>query len=248
MSDDEDYIDVRPWPVAELVGQLVASVAVARRGMMEYDEGAEPFEAETDRFELESWAKLELGSWLVADELPILEAPVGQLTYDQELHCNARLTVASTIAWALRAGDIDDLPIRPNGAVEHQTVEWAPGPWTPVRNVVGRARLRSDDQLAAEVERWEVIVWRCELADASVPPDADAPTLDETIAEIEATGLLDVTDGDIALEDGTRFGSLKPEDIDELADVAAIRLQTLNWICGYGASPLTAPDVIGDDE
>jgi hypothetical protein len=52
MTDEIDFIDIQPWPVAEQLGHLVASVAIARRGMMEMDDASDPFEVETDRFEL----------------------------------------------------------------------------------------------------------------------------------------------------------------------------------------------------
>lgn len=241
MTDETDFIDIQPWPVAEQLGHLVASVAIARRGMMEMDDASDPFEVETDRFELESWARLELGAWLAAEDFTILEVPVGQLSIEQEETCDQRLLAASTIAWAVRAGEVVHLPVVADGAAESATVEWAPGPWTPVRNVQNSLHLRADEELAAERERWEIILWRSELFEDPAMAEEDRRALQEAVAEIEEGNLLATVDNDISLDDGKPFSTLAPEQLDDVTAVAAVRLQTLNWVCGFGESPATAP-------
>jgi hypothetical protein len=248
MTDETDFIDIQPWPIAEQLGHLMASVAIARRGMMEMEDASDPFEVETDRFELESWARLELGAWLTAEDFAILEVPVGQLSFEQEETCDQRLLAASTIAWAVRAGEVDHLPVLADGAAESATVEWAPGPWTHVRNVQNTLRLRSDEELAAERERWEIIRWRSELFEDPAMAEEARRVLQEAVAEIVEGNLLATVDNDIALDDGKPFSTLAPEQLDDVGAVATVRLQTLNWVCGFGDSPVTAPLFLDEED
>ena len=242
MNDDrDDYIDIQPWPVAELIGQLTAHVAIGRRGLIESDPDTDGFERETDRFELDAWAKLELTSWLTADQLAILEAPLDSLNPDQLDRCEDALVVASSIAWCTRVESESRLPIVTDGGPEQRTIAWSPRPWTPIRNVLKGIRVRSDETLAAERERWELLHWRCHLFTEESDLDEDRKALRDTIRELQGQDLLGHNDADLILEDGTPFSDLDDDTLDEIASQSEIRLRALNWVCGFGDTPATAP-------
>src|SRR5688572_11204865 len=98
---DEDSIDIRPWPVIELIGRAVVLVSVARRGMLEVDTERDVFDLETDRFDLLTWTRTELQNWISDAELNLLNKPVGELNDDDLAECDDALIGASTVGWAL---------------------------------------------------------------------------------------------------------------------------------------------------
>src|SRR5680860_1427535 len=111
-----------------MIGQLTAHVAIGRRGLIESDTDTDGFERETDRFELDAWAKLELTSWLTADQIAILEAPLDSLNPDQIDRCEDALVGASSIAWSARVVSESRLPIITDGDPNN---ERSPGPPAP---------------------------------------------------------------------------------------------------------------------
>ena len=245
--DTDEFLDIEPWPPAELVGHLVANVALGRRGLMESDADADVFERETDRFELEAWARLELTAWLDAGESAILSASNGTLSEDQHQRCDEALIMASSIGWALYIVPRSSLPLITDGDPEQRALEWAPGPWTPVRNVVKGTRVRTDEALANERERWELVYWRCGLFEDDSIRTEDEQALRETVKELAETPLIKVDSLDFLLDDGRAFHQLQAEAMDELARQAEVRLRTLNWVCGYGQRPSSAPLYLEED-
>jgi hypothetical protein len=245
-NDNGDYIDINPWPAAELVGQLVTSVAVARRGLIESDEESDIFARETDRIELDAWAKLELSAWMTAEDSRILESPIGELSTDQVERCDDAMIVSSTIAWSIRVAYLKALPLLSTGDPEQKTLDWVPGPWTPVRNMIKGVRVRSDESLAAERERWELVYWRCSLFSDDRSFDDDNLALRETVQEVEEVGSIGVAGGDFAMEDGTPFRNLDGQMLEELRHQSELRLRALNWVCGLGETLESAPLFVDD--
>lgn len=246
--DTEEFIDIQPWPVAELAGQAIAHMSLGRRGMIELDLEADVFERETDRFELEAWARMELIAWLDEQQFCILEAPVGNLNEQQVADSQESLIIGSTIGWALRLVNTDHLSLQAQGDEEIRMLTWVPTPWTPVRSVLKSLRCRSDESLAAERERWELIHWRCTLFAAESDRAEDQAALKETVAEVREMGILATKGDDFALETGEAFSDLSLEELSALESVAETRLRTLNWVCGFGESPTAAPLYLDDDE
>jgi hypothetical protein len=239
--DPNEFVDIQPWPVAELVGHLVTQVALGKRGLIERDDAADPFERETDRFELDAWAKLELTSWLGDEDTRILEAPIGNLSIDDIDRCAGSILVASTIAWTVRGVKDQSIPLPSDGDLEQRALAWAPGPWTPLRQAIGMARARSDEDLAAERERWEVLYWRTTLFEDPVMAEEDRHALQELVEELRAAKSPDVGKNDLVLADGTPITNLDRNALDDLQRETEIRLRTLNWVCGFGESPASAP-------
>lgn len=237
---DDDTLDIQPWPVIELIGRAVALATVARRGMLEVDEERDPFDLETDRFDLATWTRTELQNWITDDELRILNTPVNDLDEDDLGTCDNALVSATAVAWALRAVTAEQLPLPENPEIDEQTLKWAPQPWEKVRSVQSRARLRSDEELATERERWELWYWRATDAE----DDADA--LREVVDETRETGLIPIVDNDFANDAGTPYAALSAEEQDDIAWLAELRLRALNWVCGFGESWESAPLYLDD--
>ncbi len=230
----DDELDIQPWPVLELIGRAVALASVAKRGMMEVDDESDVFSQETDRFELSTWARTELSNWITDSELAVLNAPIGDLSEDQMLLAEEAMYAAGAVAWALRAVNDEQLPLPDKDDFNSSVIVWAPGPWDRVRLLQKRVRLRSDEELAVERERMELWHWRSNN-------EVSAEELAEVVAEVAEAGLITVSDGDFATDDGTPFAAL-PEDVrDDIAWISEQRLRALNWVCGFGDSWETAP-------
>ncbi|HVL24370.1 MAG TPA: hypothetical protein VM450_09795 [Thermomicrobiales bacterium] len=233
--NDENSVDIRPWPAIELIGRAVVLATIARRGMLEVETERDVFDLETDRFDLLTWARTELQNWISDEELRLLNAPVGELNEDDLADCDDALIGASTIAWTIRVVPSEQLPLPQDGIAEEQVLEWAPEPWANVRQLVNRARIRGDVELAAERERWELWYWRATDAD-----DA-SHGLQEVVAEVRESGVMPVADNDLATDGGIAFGTLSPDEQDDIAWLSELRLRSLNWACGFGESWETAP-------
>jgi hypothetical protein len=234
-EDIDDSIEIQPWPVIELIGRGVTLATVARRGMLEVDDERDVFDLETDRFDLSTWVRTELQNWITDDELRILNTSIGELPEDDLAHCDDSLVAATAIAWAVRAVDTPRLPFPEGDELNEQTLAWAPQPWEKVRSRQARARLRSDEELAAERERWEVWYWR------ATEGDEDSAALAGVIDEVRASSLIPTTDGDLDTDDGIPYTRLDEDQQDDIAWVSGLRLRALNWVCGFGESWDAAP-------
>lgn len=239
-AQDDDTIDIQPWPVIELIGRSVALVTVARRGMLEVDDERDEFELETDRFDLVTWARTELQNWITDDELRILNTPTSQLSEEDLASCDDALVSATAIAWTIHAVNEGHLPLPEEGTVDQQTLDWAPSPWEKVRSLQSRARIRSDEELAAERERWEIWYWRA--TDGLDDPEA----VREVAEEIRGSKLIPVVDNDLADDIGRPFGRLSPDEQDDVVWLAELRLRALNWACGFGETWESAPLYLDD--
>lgn len=241
MTDDirpdanDDTIDIQPWPVIELIGRAVTLATVARRGILEVDSERDVFDLETDRFDLSTWSRTELQNWITDDELRILNVSIGDLSDDDLATCDNALVAATAIAWTLRAINVDQLPLPEQGDVDEQTLAWAPQPWEKVRSVQSRARLRSDEELAAERERWELWYWR------STEADDDQGGIEEVVREVAETDLIRLVDGDFADDNGTSWREMSEDEQDDVAWLSEHRLRALNWACGFGETWDSAP-------
>src|SRR5690606_25296855 len=114
-------------------------------GLIETDRETDVFERETDRFELEAWARLELTAWLNESQFRILDLPLGNLSSEQLELTNDGMVIGSTLGWAMYLVKLDALPMQSDGAPEMGILEWSPTPWTPVRNIVKSLKIRTED-------------------------------------------------------------------------------------------------------
>lgn len=241
---DEGFIDIHPWPVQELVGRLVCLTSLGRRGAIEAEALGDLFEAETDRFDLQSWAALELGPWLSTTEDRILRTPVSELTDDDLSACSDALSASCAVAWAVRALPDTTLRLAPDHADQQRVLEWSPGPWRKVRDIAKRARLRGDQDLANEREKWDIVVWRLSLFQEPNDEAVDRAALVEVLAEVSALGNLRTDGADLLTDDGLSFSAMDEGEMTALDHLAALRLRTLNWVCGFGQDWDSAPLIL----
>jgi len=231
--DDDDSIDIQPRPPRELLGRAALLAALGRRGLIEGEADADPMSAETDQFDLQAWARIELGFWTSPEDLHILQAPVGSLIDQEEDYCADALVSASTIGWCIGASS-RSLPLLSDGAPEREVLAWTPAPWTKIRSRVRLVRVRTDDELARERERWELIVWRMSLFTNTANMGDDEAALRDVVVEVESAGLIRCEGGDFATDDGVPFRHLEPDRQEQLDTEATLRLQAMNWVCGFG--------------
>lgn len=232
---DDDSIDIRARPARELLGRVALLAALGRRGLIERETDADPMSLETDQFDLQAWARVELGSWISSEDLHVLQAPVGSLMEEEVEYCVDALISASTIGWCIGAFDYD-LPLVSDGSPEREILAWAPAPWIQLRSRVRLVRARRDEELARERERWELVVWRMSLFTVPDSRNDDDAALRDVIAELEDIGLISCVAGDLATEDGTPFWDLDASQRGQLDAEASLRLHALNWVCGFGTS------------
>ena len=231
--DEDDSIDIQPRPPRELLGRAALLAALGRRGLIEGEADGDPMIAETDQFDLQAWARVELSHWMSPPELHILQAPVGSLVEQEEAYCADALISASTIGWCIGASS-QKLPMLSDGSPEREVLACTPAPWTSIRSRVRLVRLRSDDVLARERERWELIVWRMSLFTNTADIRDDETALNDVVAEVKSVGIISCRDGDFATDDGVPFRDLEPDRREQLDAEAMLRLQAMNWVCGFG--------------
>ena len=231
--DDDDSIDIEPRSPRELLGRAALLAALGRRGLIEAEADDDPMSAETDQFDLQAWTRVELGFWMSPHDLHILQAPVGSLIEQEEAYCADALVSASTIGWCMGVSS-RPLPLLSDGAPEREVLAWTPAPWTTIGSRVRLVRVRTDDELARERERWELIVWRLSLftITASLPDDEAA--LRDVLVEVANAGIIPVSGDDFATDEGQPFRDLEPNRRDQLDAEATLRLQAMNWVCGFG--------------
>lgn len=242
--DDEGFIDIQPWPVQELVGRLVCLTTLGRRGAIEAEVSGDLFEVETDRFDLQSWASLELGPWLSTTEARILRTPVSELSDDDLAACSDALSASCAVAWAVRVLPDTTLRVASDNADELRVLEWSPAPWRKIREIVRHVRPRSDQELANERERWDIMVWRLSLFQHANEEAADRAALAEVVNEVAQAGILPIDGTDLVTDAGLPFSALAEDELAGLEHHAALRLRTLNWVCGFGQDWESAPLIL----
>lgn len=232
---DDDSIDIHIRPARELLGRATLLAALGRRGLIEQGNDADPMSAETDQFDLQAWARVELSPWMSPEDLHVLRAPIGSLIEEEAGYCADALVSASTLGWCIGAFR-DDLPLLSDGAPERQVLAWAPAPWTQLRSRARLVRVRSDDELARERERWELVVWRMSLFTEPDNAQDDQAALRDVVTELQDTPLVGYADGDFAMADGMPFRQLSDAQREQIDAEAILRLAALNWVCGFGSS------------
>lgn len=242
-TDMEDDIEIEPWPPIELVGRAVVLATLARRYAIELgsQEEGDPFDLETQRFDLSAWSRTELASWLTDEELRILQTANGELTSDDADACEDAIVGGVAIMWVLGVLPQASLPWGEDDRLERALLEWAPEPWGNVRPLVKRVQVRSVDDLAFERERWELWYWR-----SSFPEVLDAESLGaiaEAAAEAKEAGLIATRNNDFLVDDRT-FGELDELEHEAIAATSFARLRALNWACGLGKTWESTPLLI----
>ncbi len=242
-TNEQDEIEIQPWPPVELVGRAAVLATLARRYAIELEflESGDPFELETQQFDLSAWARTELATWLTDIELQIIQTENGQMSEDDADVCEDAIVGAVAIIWALGVIPNERLPWGEDDELEQALLDWAPQPWGNVRPLVRKTRLKSDEELAAERERWELWYWRASFPDEL---DADArAAVAEAADEADEVGLIGKRDGDFLVDTRT-YAELDELEREAVVATAYARLRALNWVCGLGETWETTPLLI----
>lgn len=236
---EDDILDIELRPVDQVFRRAVLLATLVRRAAFEKPgpEAGEqdPFERETDRFDLYSWAMKELSNTATADEQSLLRAPVGDLAQEEIDLCLASALPANALMWALGGTSSLGLNDTPESIVE-TLLGWTMGPWDEVGRAAKGQTLRSEELIAFERERWELWYWRATLDESDLDP---GETLHDVVADVAEdaidVGIIDVSERDFAF-DGRPFGSISGDEQERIADLAEGYLIALNWVCGFGSS------------
>jgi len=242
-SDMEDDIEIEPWPPIELVGRAVVLATLARRYAIELEsqEEGDPFDLETQRFDLSAWSRTELTSWLTDEELRILQTANGELTSDDADACEDAIVGGVAVMWALGVLQESNLPWGEDDRLERSLLEWAPEPWGNVRPLVKRVQVRAVEDLAFERERWELWYWRSRFPESLDIESRGA--IAEAAVEATEAGLITARDNDFLVDDRT-FGELDELEHEAIAATSFARLHALNWVCGLGKTWESTPLLI----
>ena len=242
MADDES-IEINLRSPEEVGRRLLALSAVLTRIGLESNAplGGNPDDledAEEERFDLIAWLKDE-GLWTAVSprEAELLATPIGALSFESMAESSWQAERFAALAWAAQLLDeLADFPLQADIA---HVLSRIPSPWDPVADLLASLRLRSDEEVAAELERSDIWLWRSEIEETRrVAPRADLVEIATTIGEVvdegvEAGLLRRAPDGDFLVA-GQPFHRLSEDERSAIAAIAAERLRALNWLRGAG--------------
>ena len=240
-EDDDDSIEINLRSSEEIGRRLVALAAVLTRVGLESNApvGGDPddiADAEDERLDLVAWLHSENASdSLSPSEQSLLETPVGQLPFEAVAGFSWQAERFAVIAWAASLTDI--LPGIHEEANISAPLALIPTPWDSVNDFFAMLELRTDEEVAVELERAEVWLWRAETEEARRTASRDelaeiAEAIAEVVAEGVETRLLErAPDGDF-LVSGKSFHRLSEDVRARIAIIASERLRTLNWLRG----------------
>lgn len=242
---EDDSVEINLRAVSEVVRRAVALITVARRGAIEEASSGVPTEeayaAESDRFELYSWARQVLADAITDSELTMLLAETGSLDGDDIEYCAEALISAEALCWSV--GITVDLPAPafPSDSTIDAMFKWSPGPWQELDRLAAGATFRNELAIAQERERRELWHWRSSLdPDDFKSPETLALAILDTAHEAHDAGLILLSGDDFSLH-GEPFATLASQQIDRIGAIAELQVVALNWVCGYGDSWESAP-------
>ncbi len=241
MSLDDDSIEINLRRPDEIGRRLVALGAVLTRVGLESNApvggAAEDIaDAEEERFDLLAWLRSEIViDSLSLSERALLEAPVGSLPFETVAGFSWQAERFAVVAWTTSL--VDALPDIHQEADINAPLAVVPTPWDNVSGFTATLELRTDEELAAELERAEIWLWRAETEEARRIASRDelaeiAEAIAEVVAEGVETGLLErAPDGDFFVG-GKSFHRLSEDARARIAVIASERLRALNWLRG----------------
>lgn len=240
MADDtigDDELELELRPAAELASRLLILAALLDRLALETAAGGEADDAQAAAFDLREWLKAEaILPAATAREHFILHAVVGTLEEQSILNAPLLAEALVSLAWSLQLGD---LPAFGSPADLAAIVATLPLPWESTRTWLNAQDVRGLDEIAVAREAAEVWEWRLTAeATRRYMGTAELAELELAIRETEADALAHSllspgeTGGFTIM--GRSIAQFARDEIDDLREQAAARLQSFNWICGYG--------------
>lgn len=239
--DDEDSIEINLRSTDEVGRRLIVLGAVLARIGLESNApvggNAEDVEdAEEERFDLIGWLRDEgCAASISPRESMLLNAGVGRLPFEVVAESSWQAERFAALAWAAKLAG--ELPAFPQQANISPMMALVPTPWDSVSEFLAALELRPDEEVAAELERCDVWLWRAEIEEARrVASRSELAEIAEAIAEVVAEGVENglmerAPDGDF-LANGKSFHRLAEHQRAATAAIASERLRALNWLRG----------------
>lgn len=235
-DDLEIEIELRSPPaVAE---RLVVLGAVCRRAVLELGSPEEIEEPEAERFDLVAWLRGEgLDGAVSGEERRVLEARLGRLREEDTAEASWRAEALIALAWG--AGLVAAVPPYDEPADPHAALTLIPAPWDKTGPFRSGLRLRSEEAVAAELERAELWHWRVRTAVRTLRGDPrQRAELDGAVREVAGAAALAgfvprLVDGDFPVR-GRPVRALDLDGIEPVGEIAYQRHYALSWLCGRG--------------
>jgi hypothetical protein len=234
----DDEIDINLRSPREIGVRIIILAALTRRLLI--DQVNADAESANDLFDLRHWlADQQLNNRLTAQERRVIDAVPGQIPPADLADAEMASESLVTLAWA--AGLDARLPPVDEPADPRRLLDQLPSPWDSVQSFIDGLKLRPEGDIAMERERAELWLWRATIeperreASGQVRAEIEAIIKDAARESQQAALINDLRAGDFAIA-GQPFRQLTPDQHDLVATIAAARLRTLNWTCGFGAS------------
>lgn len=240
MADDaltEDELELELRPAISAAGRLLILSALLDRFALEAAVSDDASEVQAAAFDLREWLKAEtILPMATPRERLLLETPVGALS-EQSL-ADAPLLVESfaCLAWSLGLGALPAFGTERDIAA---LIAALPHPWDSSKDWLAGQGVLPLEEIAMAREAAEVWEWRLSAEQTrKYMSDAELAEMDLAIRETEADA---VAHGILLPGGSTGFAVagepvtlIPPDDLDDLRQLAATRLQSFNWLCGYG--------------
>jgi Domain of unknown function (DUF4272) len=241
---DDDSIEINLRPVAEVAARMIVLAAVIRRAVLELPLDEEDDEDESDspdgqRFDLmTALTNGPLAAATTPREIAFVTAPIGAPGHEVALAASWEVEALAALAWATSPGA--QLPEPWNQTDPGPLLSVIPEPSDDATGFVAALELAAEEEIAWERERAELWAWRSAIDDdLRVAKGSErAELLDilrETVVEAVESELLPGGDEDFPVRNRP-FSGADPETKALIAEIAARRLQALNWLCGHGAA------------
>lgn len=241
-ESSDDFIDIELRSAADVAARAIVLATVTRRGILEVAPQSDE-DAEATRFDLALWLGSNPHIVQEAAEVTLLGAPIGSLTEEELDICLDAAEATVTLDWCLAATNTA-LP-QPSSQVNLEPViERLSQPWQDPMPAIASAVLRTEQDIAIERERAEIWWWRASLLPEDLDDTETQAALRAVASEAATANLIDTIDSDLALL-GRSFAEHDEDTQATVLAIAAVRLRTLNWVCGFGESWTDAPLDIG---
>jgi len=240
LDPDDLELEIELRSPRDVADRLIVLGAICRRAGLEEGSPAEIEEPGAERFDLVAWLRAEgLDGAVSGEERRLLETRLGRLREEETAEASWRAEALVALAWA--AGLIAAVPAYDGPADPQVALTLIPAPWDKIGVFRSGLRLRSEEDVAAELERAELWHWRVQTAELALQAEPrQRVELDRAVREVaEAATLAGVVprllDGDFPVQ-GRSFRALDEAGLESVGEIAYQRHYALNWLCGHGTN------------
>ncbi len=234
---DDDAIEILLRSPEEIASRLIIVSSIVRRAALEHDGSEVDDEPEALRFDLLAWLQSEgLDSQLTHHERELLEAKIETIAPDEVTAASWQGEAVVALGWV--HGLVEEMPGYDQPADSSRYIGAVPSPWSSTAAFRSQSIARSEASIAEERERAEIWHWRSEVAELLKTANYyDCTSLLDAVREVareaNQAGHLAVRDDDFDVG-GRAYHTLRVTEREDLGALATVRLQSLNWVCGFG--------------